>query len=238
MTYNPYGNINPNWTGGMSETDFTDLAYQSVLKKHGITEAEFYASIGYYGKKMRLLKRIYQDLDDRLAVYVQDIDTWTESKKTEKALKEMMKKDDKRIKALFEYMHIRPDTTTQKAFSFRPDSVKVMNWRHINRLMRRTLAVKPAYSMIGLKNLTDKQGNALNDSTGKDVKAAIANGEIPSVDVLLKQALPIEDLLRLRDAGAYDALMSKEDEAATQPVERPKQQERAKSLKERAAERR
>lgn len=233
MTYNPYGGINPSWTGGMSETDFTDLAYQAVLNKHGITEADFYASVGYYSKKMRLLKRIYLDLDDKMAAYVQSIDTWTESRKTEKTLKEMMKKDDKHIRALFEYMHVKPDTTTRKPFSFSPDSVKVMRWRHINRLMRRSLPIKSTYSMIGLKTLTDKQGNTLNDSTAKDVRAAIASGEIPTVDVLLKQALPMDELLRLRDAGAYDALMPKEEELENQPVEQQKQEERTKSLRKR-----
>lgn len=238
MSYNPYGGINPNWKGEMSEVDFTDLAYQSVLKKHDIDEEVFYASIAYYSKKMRLFKRIYLDLNDRFSAYAQSIDTWTETKQTQKAVNEILKKEEAHIRALYEYMHIKPDTTTHTAFSFRPDSVKVMNWRQINRLMRRSLPVKTASSII-LKDILEKQKKALSDSTGKSVQEVIAQGEIPSVDVLLKQALPMDQLLKLRDAGAYDALMNKEDNQEDQPATQPtRRTDRSKRLRERVPNRR
>jgi len=230
MSDTTYGEFPSDWTQGLSRVDFTDLAYQSVLRKHAVTEEDFYQSVAYYSKRMRLFTRIYTDVDKKLEAYIQSIDTWTENKKTEQGVKKMMLKDDAHIRAMFEYMHIKPNAISYKAISFRPDSIKARNIRYIERLFRKPTAISTTHSMMELltaavtqKHATDSIEGAVGDSTTKS--------GLPSVNVLLHEALPIKELLRLQAAGAYDALTPKKDQQVNQ-------QERAKMLKERASNQR
>jgi len=228
-----YGESSTDWTQGLSKEDFTDLAYQSVLKKHAVTEADFYVSVAYYSKKMRLFTRIYADLDKKLEAYAQTIDTWTESTKTELEVKTMMMNDEARIRALFEYMHIKPDTTSRISYSYRPDSVKAMTIRYMERLLKKPAVLSTDYTMIKqysaagtLESATDSIEGVAGDST--------KNSDIPTVDVLLKRALPMDELLRLQAAGAYDKLNPK-----SKPVSQPvSNSDRTKKLKERSSDQR
>lgn len=234
MTYNPYGSVSPDWAGAMNEFDFTDLAYRSVLKKHDITEEAFFASVKYYSKKLRVYKRMYQDLDEMYALYIQDMDTWTGPATTDDAGNKQIIFDEKQIREVYEYMHIKPDTALKKPYTLLfPDTVKVMRWRQASRLMKRKLRVKQSFTMKGVNN---GMGSAA-DSTANDVREAIEQGEVPTVDVLLKQALPIEDVLRLREAGAYDPLMPKSVEES-KPVDRSNLQERRRVLRRRSTDQR
>jgi hypothetical protein len=62
------------WMRGMNPTDFRDMAYQSVLKKHNVSEKTFYASVDYYSKHLCLYSKIYKDVDKRLDIFIKDID--------------------------------------------------------------------------------------------------------------------------------------------------------------------
>ncbi|MCK9311543.1 MAG: DUF4296 domain-containing protein [Bacteroidales bacterium] len=64
---------NSSWTHGLNSDDFADMAYQSVLRKHGIDEKTFYTSVSYYSKKLNLYIKIYAAVDKRLQDYINEI---------------------------------------------------------------------------------------------------------------------------------------------------------------------
>jgi hypothetical protein len=64
------------WRRGLSVDYFKDMAFQSVLRKHKITEKEFYASVRYYSKHLEEYAKIYSKVEDRLKKFETDIDNW------------------------------------------------------------------------------------------------------------------------------------------------------------------
>jgi hypothetical protein len=61
------------WTQGLTPSQFRDLAYRSVLRKHGLTPEAFWTSVAWYSKHVDRYNRIYDDLQKRLEAYQTEI---------------------------------------------------------------------------------------------------------------------------------------------------------------------
>ncbi len=204
MTDTTFGDISTDWTQGLKSDYFTDLAYQSILKKHDVTEEEFYNSIAYYSKNLRLFTRIYSDLGERYEAYGQRIDTWTVNKKTELAVKSMLMKDDSPIKAMFERMHVKQDTSSRVLFSYLADSVKATNRRYVDHWYVKPTSHSATYRMVTPKAAVQKQQSAATDS----LSTASNNGATvtipPTLQELMKRPIPMDELLKLKAEGVVE----------------------------------
>ncbi len=148
LTDGSYGPISPTLTGQLDPNQFKDLAYQQVLKKHGITEADFFASVAYYSKNLRLYTRIYSDVDKQYRAYIEAIENWSFHEQSTQAVLEILSKDSVRIRALYEKWHVLPDTMTRLYPAYRPDSV--VSWLDFQteRWLRPTKTLPHTFLMI------------------------------------------------------------------------------------------
>ena len=61
-----YAPIPEEWTHGLEADYFRDMAYRSVLRKHHLTEEEFYHSVSWYSKHMTQYEQVYVDVQTRM----------------------------------------------------------------------------------------------------------------------------------------------------------------------------
>ena len=54
------------WTRGLDTEYFKDMAYRSVLRKHHLTQEEFYYSVSWYSRHMDLYEKVYVDVQTKL----------------------------------------------------------------------------------------------------------------------------------------------------------------------------
>jgi len=54
------------WTRGMETAYFKDMAYRSVLRKHHLTQEEFYISVSWYSKHMNVYEKVYVDVQKKM----------------------------------------------------------------------------------------------------------------------------------------------------------------------------
>lgn len=113
----------PSWMGGMNEADFKDMAYQSVLRKHGINEEIFYASVSYYSKNLRLYTKIYADIDKRLQDYITEIENRKYNVPTLAQVLAGLKLDTLEVRKRYEYGLYRPDTVPVRRQYLSADSL-------------------------------------------------------------------------------------------------------------------
>lgn len=71
------------WANGLKDIYFQDLAYQSILDRHRITEADFYATVAYYGTKSHQMVTILNQVEARLQACNDDIDRREAEEKAE-----------------------------------------------------------------------------------------------------------------------------------------------------------
>lgn len=111
------------WRKGLREEHFRDLSYHSVLRKYHISEENFYKSVNYYSKNLRLYTKIYANIDKRLNLYLQEVNDW---KYHTPGADELFKSDSLyllKISSLFSEHNYRPDTTKTKSYKILTDSV-------------------------------------------------------------------------------------------------------------------
>lgn len=111
------------WRKGLREEHFRDLSYHSVLRKYHISEENFYKSVNYYSKNLRLYTKIYANIDKRLNLYLQDVNDW---KYHTPGADELYKTDSLytlKIRSLFSDHNYRPDTTKTKSNKILTDSI-------------------------------------------------------------------------------------------------------------------
>jgi hypothetical protein len=61
-----YAPVPEEWTRGLETDYFRDMAYRSVLRKHHLTEEEFYYSVSWYSKHMTQYEKVYMDVQTRM----------------------------------------------------------------------------------------------------------------------------------------------------------------------------
>ena len=111
------------WRKGLREEHFRDLSYHSVLRKYHISEENFYKSVNYYSKNLRVYTKIYANINKRLNLYLQDVNDW---KYHTPGADELYKSDSLyllKISSLFSEHNYRPDTTKTKSYKILTDSV-------------------------------------------------------------------------------------------------------------------
>ncbi len=62
------------WQRGMKALVFQDAAYQWILAKYDITDAEFYASVKYYTVRPNLIGGIFDDVEQNLILMQKDVE--------------------------------------------------------------------------------------------------------------------------------------------------------------------
>jgi len=124
------------WLRGMNPTDFRDMAYQSVLKKHKITEEEFFSSVAYYSKHLRIYIKIYADIDQRLADLMTEIRNGKYTTDTPEELLSQSKLDSVKMHAWYSFFDYKPMEEITKPLYLIQDSipslasVKTAQWIH------------------------------------------------------------------------------------------------------------
>jgi hypothetical protein len=66
--------IPEDWSKGLDDASFRDLAYRSVLRKHGLTEEAFDQSVAWYSKHLIQYEKVYLDVQKRLDAFRSAID--------------------------------------------------------------------------------------------------------------------------------------------------------------------
>ena len=110
------------WRGGLENNYFRDLSYQAVLKKHNITEEDFFKSVAYYSKNLKTYTRIYENLEKRYGSLYEDIQNGLYHSGLSDTLK-LTKEDSVRIRNLYTKYGYLTDTVNFFKNSIYPDSV-------------------------------------------------------------------------------------------------------------------
>jgi len=124
------------WLRGMNPSDFRDMAYQSVLKKHKITEEEFFTSVAYYSKHLRIYIKIYADIDQRLADMMSEIKIGKFSTESPEERLTHVKLDSVKMHTWYSFFEFRPLEKNSKPLYLIQDSipsffsVKTGQWIH------------------------------------------------------------------------------------------------------------
>lgn len=111
LTDTSYRKVPTEWYGGLKPVFFRDMLFQSVFRKHNITEKEFYQSIGYYSRDLRKFSKIYANVNNRLVKLERDIDSWRYSNPTNLEFFEMFHMDTLKIHTVFTDLDYFRDTT-------------------------------------------------------------------------------------------------------------------------------
>lgn len=156
MTDVNYGPVPSEWKGHLTTEQFRDLAYLDVLYKHGVTEAQFYASVAYYSKNLRLYTRIYSDVDQRYRRLIDDIEHGAYHRAAPVDSAEW-KRDSLRIRTLYERRMLRPDTLSRLRASYAPDSVT--SW-HVHERHRWLMEKRVSVPFLMVDTLTVLPANA------------------------------------------------------------------------------
>jgi hypothetical protein len=107
------------WTKGMAPDYFRDMAYQSVLRKHHISEQDFYSSVSWYSRHLRLYSKVYADVRLRMDEFQRKIDLG----QFESPLGlEAFGLDPAKVDSIYKWGWFRKDTTVLKGLCIR-DSV-------------------------------------------------------------------------------------------------------------------
>ncbi|MDD3907544.1 MAG: DUF4296 domain-containing protein [Bacteroidales bacterium] len=114
---------NSSWTHGLNPDDFADMAYQSVLRKHGIDEKTFYISVSYYSKKLNLYEKIYADVDKRLQDYIDEIKNRKYDVPTVAQVLAGLKMDTLELQKRYRYALYIPDTVPVRRLFLSADSL-------------------------------------------------------------------------------------------------------------------
>jgi len=129
LTDNKIAPVPDEWRKGLDPDYFRDLSFQSVLMKHNVSEKNFYKSVGYYSKDLRLYTRIYTDVYNRYKTFSDEINDWKYHVPTAEEFYQNALFDTIMTRKLFYEQHFRPDTVEIAGYSIVPDSV--ISWRDL-----------------------------------------------------------------------------------------------------------
>ncbi len=113
------------WNAGFNPDFFRDLSYQSVLKKHHITEEDFFRSVAYYSRDVVKYGRIYAEVEERLQRYKDQLEDEKKLQDIEAELRRTIQRDSLRMNHLYRVLSFQADTALVLRNSFCPDSLAV-----------------------------------------------------------------------------------------------------------------
>lgn len=108
------------WTKGMDAVDFRDMAYRSVLRKHHLTEEEFYFSVAWYSRHMAQYDRVYSDVQERMDNFRAAIDR---GQFENIGANTHLGLDTAKTRSMYVFGLYRPDTVPVKQLYLRADSL-------------------------------------------------------------------------------------------------------------------
>jgi hypothetical protein len=156
------------WRKGLEPDYFRDMSYHSVLRKYKISEEQFYKSVAYYSKNLRLYTKIYTDIDKRMKTFSQDVTDWKYHTPTAEEFYKNANLDTVKIRSLFCDQHFHADTSKTKGFNIIPDSViSWVKWKTREWLSEENL-IKEKFYVINPKDYIDLSQYESNISVNKD----------------------------------------------------------------------
>jgi hypothetical protein len=100
--------VSAEWRQGLAPDFFRDMAYESVLRKHHVSESDFYKSVAWYSRHLRLYSKVYADIHRKMDLFQQGIDLGQFDPVSDlKALG----LDPAKVKAMYRFGSYRKDTT-------------------------------------------------------------------------------------------------------------------------------
>jgi len=149
MTKQNGGPMTGEWTRGLSVNYFNDLAFQAVLRKHKITQEEFYNSVRYYSKHLGDYSKIYDKVGERLKKFSTDVTNW---KYMLPSIKEVLKTliiDTLKSRELYFSLQYSPDTISGRRISNpHMGSITYFGERNNCKWLREYKARKESFSLI------------------------------------------------------------------------------------------
>lgn len=170
------------WKGGMKDLDFRDMAYQKVLRKYGISEADFFESVAYYSrhleKYVKIYAEVYKRMDELLATVNQfrytvptfsyclkhlRMDTvklraWYHPFESKDTLSDTLCYADKNVDVSYTVWITRRimPTHSKDTFTLVPHgAIKVAQKNNVDSLISKPDSIKPLKDTIRLKEKTD-----------------------------------------------------------------------------------
>ena len=61
------------WTHGLQSEFFKDLSYAAVLRKHELSQADFYNSIAWYSKHLNQYSKVYMLVESKIDAFLTDV---------------------------------------------------------------------------------------------------------------------------------------------------------------------
>jgi hypothetical protein len=115
-----YEPIPEEWTRGLDTEYFRDMAYRSVLRKHRLTQEEFYRSVSWYSNHMSLYEKVYMDVQQKMVDFKIAVDQGSFDQ-----IRSMTKYgvDTTKIRALYTFGLFRRDTIPVRRLYLNADSL-------------------------------------------------------------------------------------------------------------------
>ena len=156
---------NSSWTHGLNSDDFADMAYQSVLRKHGIDEKTFYTSVSYYSKKLSLYAKIYADIDTRLQ---KDIDQLKNRKYFVPTVAQVLaglKLDTLELQKKYRYALYKPDTIPVRCVFLLSDSLPSYASWYTRQWLHKPDKNSAAFNMVShIRQILFNEATVVKDS--------------------------------------------------------------------------
>ena len=185
---NNYGSVPAQWKRGLSDKDFKDMAYQSVLRKHDVTEETFYTSVSYYSKHLRLYTKIYIAVDQRMQDYIKEMQVFHYTVPSFRECLAHITLDTLKVHSLYHLGSFKADTIPEKSFVPRVGKALPYGAWFARQYMSELKKGKSSFSMIPQIDKDDKLVKSMADSV--DVKVdTIGNNQNKPVAVPSKKEI-------------------------------------------------
>jgi hypothetical protein len=114
------GPIPEEWLHGLDVEYFKDMSYRSVLRKHHLSQEDFYTSVSWYSRHMNLYEKIYIDVQGKLDEFMAAID---EGKFDNSSNMSRYGLDTVKTRSLYTYGQFRRDSIPVRYFYLIGDSL-------------------------------------------------------------------------------------------------------------------
>lgn len=174
------------WSRGLETDYFRDMAYRSVLRKHHLTQDEFYYSVSWYSNHMNLFEKVYIDVQQKMDDFRAAVDQGTFDQ-----IRSMTKYgvDTAKIRAIYTFGMYRPDTVPIRRLYLSSDSLPSSSWWFTKQSMyaipkdTARLNLFPQLSIHSLFNTSDP------DSLKKIADSILRQNAIPETPNIRKEIL-------------------------------------------------
>lgn len=115
-----YAPVPEDWTKGLDPESFRDMAYRSVLRKHHLTEEEFYYSVSWYSRHMNQYEKVYAEVQTRMDDFRNAVDR---GQFEDIGANTNLGVDTVKVRSMYTFGLFRPDTALVRRFCLAADSL-------------------------------------------------------------------------------------------------------------------